>query len=76
MRRKGIKGLILVLVCIGLMGTFTGCSGDDDYRDTLNSVIEKYNNGEKMNEKEYNAVKNYNKWKDKQGEKSYSDWNK
>ena len=41
---------------------------------TLNSGIEKYNSGESMSEKEYNAVKNYNNGKDSQGEKSYSDW--
>ena len=27
-----------------------------------------------MNEDEYDAVKDYNDWKDKQGEKTYDDW--
>ena len=76
MRKHRIKGLIVTLTCVSLMGMFTGCSGDNDYKETLNNGIEKYNNGEKMTEQEYNAVKSYNKWKDKQGEKSYDDWDK
>ena len=75
MKKKMTKGIILVLTCLGMMGLFTGCSGDDDYRDTLNSGMEKYYNGEKMNKQEHDAVENYNKWKDKQGEKKYDDWN-
>ncbi len=74
MRKKVLKGLFLVSVCIGLIGIFTGCSDDDTYRDTLKSGLEKYYSGEKMDEKEYNAVKSFNKWKEKQGEKSYDDW--
>lgn len=74
MRKKVLKGLFLVTVCIGLIGIFTGCSDDDTYRDTLKSGLEKYYSGEKMDEKEYNAVKSFNKWKEKQGEKSYDDW--
>ncbi len=27
-----------------------------------------------MTREEYNAVKNFNEWKDKQCEKSYNDW--
>ena len=46
----------------------------DDYKDTLNSGMEKYYSGEKMTEKEYKAVKGFNEWKSKQGSKSYSDW--
>lgn len=69
-----MKGLFLVSVCIGLIGIFTGCSDDDTYRDTLKSGLEKYYSGEKMDEKEYNVVKSFNKWKEKQGEKSYDDW--
>lgn len=56
-----MKGLFLVSVCIGLIGFFTGCSDDDTYRDTLKSGLEKYYSGEKMDEKEYNAVKSFNK---------------
>lgn len=44
------------------------------YTITLKSGIEKYNNGETMTEEEYNAVKNFNEWSDKQGEKTYDEW--
>ena len=74
MKKKMTKGIILVLTCVGMMGLFTGCSGDDDYKDTLNSGLNKYYNGEEMNKSEYSAVKSYNKWKDKQSNKTYSDW--
>jgi hypothetical protein len=77
MRKKFIKGIVIILSCVGIMGLFTGCSSsNDDYKDTLNSGLNKYNNGEKMNKNEYNAVKSYNKWKDKQTDKKYSDWDK
>lgn len=76
MKKQRVKALIVLLASIGLLGMFTGCSGDDDYKETLNNGIEKYNTGEKMTEDEYNAVKRYNNWKDKQGEKSYDDWDK
>lgn len=56
------------------VGMFSGCSSNDDYKDTLNSGMEKYYSGEKMTEKEYKAVKGFNEWKSKQGSKSYSDW--
>ena len=69
-----IFGIIGVLVILALLGSCSG-GGSSKYEDDLNSGIEKYNNGEKMNEDEYNAVKNYNDWKDKQGEKTYDDWN-
>lgn len=76
MKKQRVKALIVLLASIGVMGMFAGCSSDDDYKETLNNGIEKYNTGEKMTEDEYNAVKRYNNWKDKQGEKSYDDWDK
>lgn len=68
-----------ILVIVGILvilGLFGSCSrgGSSKYEDDLNSGMEKYYNGEKMNEDEYNAVKNFNDWKDKQGEKTYNDW--
>ena len=56
------------------MGLFTACSSDDEYRDTLNSGLDKYYNNEDMTKQEHDAVENFNNWKDKQGEKKYSDW--
>lgn len=56
-----------------------GCSsGSNDYENTLKSGIEKYENGEEMTQEEYNAVKNFNDWSEKQSEKqsekTYSEW--
>ena len=68
--KKGIAALIIaVLTAVSL----TGC-GDDSYKDTLNSGLNKYYSGENMSRSEYNAVKSYNNWKSNQGSKSYSDW--
>ncbi len=74
MRKKFIKGIVLTLTCVGMMGLFTACSSDDEYRDTLNSGLDKYYNNEDMTKQEHDAVENFNNWKDKQGEKKYSDW--
>lgn len=74
MKKKLVKGIVLGLTCAGMAGMFTGCSSDDEYEETLESGYEKYNDGEEMTEEEYNAVKGFNDWKDKQGEKSYDDW--
>lgn len=62
------------MICLGMAGVFTGCS-NDRYKDTLNSGLKKYYSGEGMTKKEYNAVKSFNNWKSKQGEKKYSEWN-
>ena len=74
MRKKFIKGIVLTLTCVGMMGLFTACSSDYEYRDTLNSGLDKYYNNEDMTKQEHDAVENFNNWKDKQGEKKYSDW--
>lgn len=74
MKKKLLRGIMLGLTCVGMTGMFSGCSSDDKYRDTLKSGYEKYVGGEEMTEEEYKAVKEFNDWKDKQGEKSYDDW--
>lgn len=64
--------VIIIFILIGLLGS---CSdSDDDYRDTLESGQQKYYSGEEMTEEEYNAVKSFNEWKDKQSDKTYDDW--
>lgn len=68
-----IAGVLFLLV-LGGLGSCMGDSSSDDYSNTLKSGYSKYLTGEKMNRQEYNAVKSYNNWLDKQGEKSYSDW--
>lgn len=65
-----IKGIVPALTCVGMMGLFTGCFSDDEYRDTLNSGLEKYYFGDDMTKEEYVAVKGFNAWKDKQSEKN------
>ena len=67
--------VILVVIAILLLGS-CGSSSDDDYRETLESGQRKYYTGEDMTKEEYDAVKSFNKWKSKQGEKSYSEWDK
>ena len=62
--------VILLLACVG------SCSSDsdDEYRKTLESGQQKYYSGQEMTREEYNAVKSFNKWKENQGPKTYSDW--
>lgn len=68
--------LIAFFSLLALIGSGSGgSSSNDTYRQNLESGYEKYQKGEKMTREEYNAVKNFNDWKDKQGEKTYSDWN-
>ena len=74
MKKKLVKGIVLGLTCVGMAGMFIGCSSDNKYEETLKSGYEKYVGGEEMTEEEYKAVKEFNDWKDKQGEKSYADW--
>lgn len=57
----------MIMMSLALMG----CT--NDYEDTLKSGIEKYDNAETMTE-EYNAVMIFNEWSDKQGEKTYDEW--
>jgi len=71
---KWVIGIVIV-VAILLLGS-CGSSSDDDFRQTLESGQRKYYSGESMTRDEYNAVKGFNDWKSKQGEKSYSDWDK
>lgn len=71
---SAILAIIIIVIFLGLIGSCSS-GGSSKYEDDLNSGLNKYYNGEKMNEDENNAVKNYNNWKDKQGEKSYDDWN-
>lgn len=76
---KGLGGGSIILVIIGIviiLSLLGSCSsgGSSKYENDLNNGLNKYYNGEKMNEDEYNAVKNFNDWKEKQGEKTYDDW--
>ena len=71
---KNFIKLIIIGTLISTFSLFGGCSSDDDYEKTLKSGYSKYLNGGTMTEKEYKAVKGFNEWKSKQGEKKYSDW--
>ena len=68
-------GIIIAIIIIILFALLGSCSSNNDYSNTLTEGRKKYYSGEKMTEQEYKAVKRYNNWKDKQGSKSYSDWN-
>ena len=66
--------ILIVLFILALLGS---CSNyEDDYRDVLESGQQKYYSGQSMTKEEYNAVKNFNKWKANQGSKTYDDWNR
>ena len=69
---------ILVILCIvGLLALLGSCSSNnDDLKDTLNSGMQKYENGEPMTREEYNTVHSYLKWEDNQRDKTYNEWNK
>ena len=77
-----MKGLIatvvIVVLLLGMIGSCSGASSksSDRYRQNMESGLQKYYNGEKMNEEEYNAVKDYQNWKYKNSEHTYDDWNK
>lgn len=67
---------IVLAACLLVMLLFcTGCS-DDSYRQTLESGQRKAYSGQPMTKQEYNAVKNFNKWKANQGSKTYDQWNR
>lgn len=67
------KVFYMIIATTAIMFSLTAC-GNDDYEETLKSGYDKYLNGEEMSREEYNAVKAFNEWQDKQGEKTYSDW--
>ena len=69
-------GIIAIVVSVIIVVLILGSCGDssDEYRETLESGQKKYYSGEEMTREEYNAVKGFNDWKSKQGEKKYSDW--
>ena len=73
---SGVGIVVIVIIAILLLGSCAGSSSDDEYRKTLESGQRKYYTGEDMSREEYNAVKGFNEWKSKQGDKSYSEWDK
>ena len=73
----GLVSIIIVVILLVSCGSWFNESrrrDQEEYRRTLESGQEKYYNGEKMTEEEYNAVKDFNNWKSKQGEHSYDEW--
>lgn len=69
------KKLVLFLAILGVAGiVLSGCGGESQYDKDFQNGMDKYRNGEKMTEGEYNAVKDYQKWESKQGEKTFDEW--
>ncbi|HIW21036.1 MAG TPA: hypothetical protein H9887_03320 [Candidatus Dorea intestinavium] len=70
-------GLVLVIM-IAFIWLLGSCSNSDSssskYDQDLESGYEKYQSGEDMSEDEYNAVKNFNNWREKNTDKSYDEW--
>ena len=78
MNKKTSSAIIAFAIAIGVLLTSCGkpVSWDSEYGKTLKSGIEKYNNGEPMTKQEYNAVKDYKEWEEKNSEQTYDSWNK
>lgn len=68
------RRIAIFIAGVFVVCTLAGCGSDDSYRNTLESGLNKYYSGQDMDRSEYNAVKSFNNWKEKQGSKSYSDW--
>ena len=73
MNSKAIWYILIALIVIIILAA-AGQSSEDSYRKTLESGRQKYYTGQKMTKQEYNAVKGFNEWKSKQGEKTYDSW--
>ena len=70
------KKLVIIFFSMIVASTFVACGSNNDYEATLKSGYGKYITGQSMSKDEYNAVKSFNNWKEKNSSKSYSDWNK
>ena len=72
----GISGIIGIIIAIVIVFAGIGsCSNSNEkYKDTLDSGMKKYYNGDPMTKEEHDAVKNFNDWKNNQGEKTYDKW--
>lgn len=68
------KYFVMLLVSVLSIGCLCSCTHEDEYRKTLESGYEKYQNGEDMSKEEYEAVKSFNDWKEDNSEQSYDDW--
>ena len=68
--------IVVVIIFLMMMGSCVSSNSDEEYKNTLKSGYSKYLNGEEMSKEEYNAVKGYNDWLDKQdNSKTYNEWN-
>ena len=65
---------VIVIVVLGLYLLGSCSNSESSYDRNFKSGIEKYNTGGEMSKEEYNAVKNFNEWKDNNSSKSYSEW--
>lgn len=76
MLNKRMKKVFVQIVAVAMFSLMlVGCTDtESEYDKALKSGFEKYQNGEIMTEQEYNAVKDFNEWADKQGEKTYEEW--
>lgn len=72
----GGSTILIIILIILLVAGIGSCGGDndDEYKKMLESGQEKYYNGEPMTREEYDAVNSFNEWKDKQGSKTYDEW--
>ncbi|MCI7727070.1 MAG: hypothetical protein MSH58_08050 [Clostridiales bacterium] len=74
--KKHIVRIAGSIIAVSLMtGILSGCT-DNSYEKDLESGRQKYYSGQPMTKGEYDAVKNFNKWKSSQGSKTYDQWGK
>lgn len=72
---SGIIGIIIaIVIVITVIGSCSNSNSNGKYKDTLDSGMKKYYNGDPMTKEEHDAVKNFNDWKNNQGEKTYDKW--
>ena len=70
------KRRLLMIAAVAALALLTGCGGESQYDKDFRNGVEKYQNGEPMTAGEAKAVKNFNDWREKQGEKTYDEWNR
>lgn len=74
MKNNSGSGWIVVAVLVLILVVLFSGHDDSNYRNTLESGLNKYYSGQSMTKGEYNAVKGFNDWKANQGSKTYSQW--
>lgn len=70
------KVILMGCTAITILFSIVGCGNDakEEQGERLKNAYEKELNGEPMSEEEYNTLKSFHEWEDKQTEKTYDEW--